>query len=281
MNHMNNIINSKPARIALGVIIGLAAVLLIALGVNAATHRPISQDTAKAAALNHAGVNESEVSSLRVAPGQAYGEEVYDVSFTTAQASYRYEIARDNGEVLSSSFDSQSGGTTANTPAAEAAKDQPQTADSVLTDAITEDQARNIALQDAGVSEADATFVRVKQDQEDGVAVYEIEFYAGNTEYDYEIARQDGRIVSRDYDMESARPSATASSETAITLQQAKTIALNRVSGATESDLRIREDMDDGYRVYEGEIRYNGMEYEFTIDAASGNVVEWSAESWD
>lgn len=281
MNHMNNIINSKPARIALGVIIGLAAVLLIALGVNAATHRPISQDTAKAAALNHAGVSESEVSSLRVAPGQAYGEEVYDVSFTTAQASYRYEIARDNGEVLSSSFDSQSGGTTANTPAAEAAKDQPQTADSVLTDAITEDQARNIALQDAGISEADATFVRVKQDQDDGVAVYEIEFYAGNTEYDYEIARQDGRIVSRDYDMESARPSATASSETAITLQQAKTIALNRVSGATESDLRIREDMDDGYRVYEGEIRYNGMEYEFTIDAASGNVVEWSAESWD
>ena len=31
--------------------------------------------------------------------------------------------------------------------------------------------------------------------------------------------------------------------------------------------------------VYEGELIYNGTEYEFKIDAATGTVLEWESES--
>ena len=37
-------------------------------------------------------------------------------------------------------------------------------------------------------------------------------------------------------------------------------------------------DYDDGRPEYEGKIIYGGTEYEFTIDAATGSVMEWDAE---
>src|SRR5699024_11716384 len=39
-------------------------------------------------------------------------------------------------------------------------------------------------------------------DYEDGREVYEIEFFSGNTEYDYTVARDTGEILSYDQDIE-------------------------------------------------------------------------------
>lgn len=63
-----------------------------------------------------------------------------------------------------------------------------------------------------------------------------------------------------------------------VSLEKATNLALNRVSGATENDIRIKLDYDDGYYVYEGEILYGQKEYEFEIDANTGTFLEWSEE---
>lgn len=60
---------------------------------------------------------------------------------------------------------------------------------------------------------------------------------------------------------------------------EAKRIALSEVPGAADSDIRIYQEYDDGRLVYEGEIRYDGMEYEFEIDAADGRIIDWDRES--
>lgn len=60
---------------------------------------------------------------------------------------------------------------------------------------------------------------------------------------------------------------------------EAKRIALSEVPGAADSDIRIYQEYDDGRLVYEGEIRYNGMEYDFEIDAADGRIIDWDRES--
>ena len=65
-----------------------------------------------------------------------------------------------------------------------------------------------------------------------------------------------------------------------ISLEEARDIALARVEGATASNISIELDEDDGWYVYEGEIFYNGMEYEFEIDADSGNILKWEEERW-
>ena len=66
--------------------------------------------------------------------------------------------------------------------------------------ALTLEQAQEIALNHAGVSAANADFIRVELDYDDGIKVYEIEFDAGDFEYEYEINAKSGKI--RDYDKE-------------------------------------------------------------------------------
>lgn len=64
-----------------------------------------------------------------------------------------------------------------------------------------------------------------------------------------------------------------------IGIARAQEIALARVPGAVESDITSFErDYDDGFLNYEGEIRYGGMEYEFEIDAATGEIIGWEID---
>lgn len=63
---------------------------------------------------------------------------------------------------------------------------------------ITVDQAKEIALKHAGQAADAVYFEKAEQDYDDGVLVYEIEFIAGNTEYEYEIDAQTGAV--RDYE---------------------------------------------------------------------------------
>lgn len=71
-----------------------------------------------------------------------------------------------------------------------------------------------------------------------------------------------------------------ASSGASISIEEAKSIALARVPGASEKNISIELDYDDGWYVYEGEIMYDGMEYEFDIDGNSGTILKWEEERW-
>ena len=61
---------------------------------------------------------------------------------------------------------------------------------------------------------------------------------------------------------------------------EAQNIALERVPGATAQDMSIELDYDDGWYIYEGDILYNRTEYEFEIDANTGNILKWEEERW-
>ena len=76
----------------------------------------------------------------------------------------------------------------------------PENGDTATEAFIGEDSAKEIALSDAGVNEADIRFEKVKLERDDGIWQYEIEFSYGRTEYDYDIKAADGTILSRDVD---------------------------------------------------------------------------------
>ena len=76
------------------------------------------------------------------------------------------------------------------------------------------------------------------------------------------------------------RNSGQSSSGTQLSMEEAMQIALARVPGATAQDVSIELDRDDGWVIYEGDILYNRMEYEFEIDAETGNVLKWEEEAW-
>ena len=70
------------------------------------------------------------------------------------------------------------------------------------SDKISKAQAKQIALENAGLTESEVTFVRTHLDRDDGRMEYEIEFYWGNMEYDYDIIAVTGAIISMDQDAE-------------------------------------------------------------------------------
>ena len=138
---------------------------------------------------------------------------------------------------------------------------------------ITADRAKEIALADAGLSASSVVFIRAQQDWEDGRAVYEVEFYSGSTEYDYEIDAVTGAIRSADRDVEGFTvPTPSSSSSTAaISVDRAKQIALAEVPGGTVFKCQL--DRDDGRLVYEVEVYSGSTEYDFEIDAQTGAII--------
>lgn len=146
-----------------------------------------------------------------------------------------------------------------------------------VTGEITEEEAKAIAFQNAQVVPEEVTAIRVKRDIDDGIPVYDVEFYVQNKEYDYEIQAADGAILSVDYDVEEefqANPSATG----VISEAEAKQIILNRLPEATEQNIYIRLDNDDGIQEYEGEVVINNTKYEFEINAQTGEITNWEQD---
>lgn len=143
---------------------------------------------------------------------------------------------------------------------------------------IGAEKAKEIALQHAGVSASNAVFVKAEREYDDGRLTYDVDFYAGNKEYDYEILAADGTILSYDADIEGYRiPSSTSTSSSGyIGVERAKEIALQHagLSASGVNFVKAEFDYDDGRAEYEIEFHHNFREYEYTIDAASGTILE-------
>lgn len=154
--------------------------------------------------------------------------------------------------------------------------------DSASSTYIEESEAKTTALEHAGISEADATYVNVKLDNDDGKPVYDIEFYNGNTEYDYEVDAYTGDILSYDHDMDNDTVSSAPVDDSAyISLDEAKEIALNKANLTVEQITYTQEsfEYDDNIAVYQIDFISDGMEYEVEINAADGTIVGYDTES--
>lgn len=154
------------------------------------------------------------------------------------------------------------------------------------TSKLTEEEAKSIAFQDAGVEEANVTGIRIHQEYDDGREKYEIDFYIDNREYDYDIDSNTGEILSKDSEIEDDFENRDASKTqqtdgNVLSREKALEIVLARVKGAGEENVRMELEKDDGYWKYEGEILYNQREYEFELNGETGEVLEWSEEGMD
>ncbi len=145
---------------------------------------------------------------------------------------------------------------------------------------ITAEQAKGFALAHAGVKASDVTFIKAEFDWDGGIAEYEVEFYAGSTEYDYDIDAVTGEVRSFDHDVEGWQPAASGNSGT-ITSERARELAVKYASDRgikTAAVVKCKLDWDDGRQIYELELRGGNTEYECKIDASSGAVLAWEID---
>lgn len=153
------------------------------------------------------------------------------------------------------------------------------------TGEITEQQALEIALSKAGLTEEDIQYRYIKRDWDDHRFVYDVEFTAAGIEYDFEILAADGQILGMDYDADHAtewKAAEGAGGKGAgplITQDEAKNTIAERIPGIDTASIHLEQDYEDGRWIYEGEAYYKEMEYEFEIDGTSGQVIKWEQES--
>ena len=228
----------------------------------------IGEAKAKSVALSHAGISESSTSYIYAKKDWDDGRWVYDVEFWADGKEYDYEILASDGTILSYDYDaeyqwngSSSTGSTSST------------AD------IGEAKAKSVALSHAGISESDTSYIYAKKDWDDGRSVYDVEFWADGKEYDYEILASNGTILSYDYDAEYQWNGSSSTSGDTISTEKVKSIVTDR-AGVSGTFRELKLERDDGRTVYEGEMRSGRTEYEFTIDAYTGAVLEWDTD-WD
>lgn len=247
----------------------------------------ISMESAQEVALKAANIAAEDAAISATTLNEVAGTSCYKVEFTSGDYAYAYTVNAETGAVMEMSsreknaVDTQAQ-TEATVPAADSATTQSSAAATAqtVTGTVDEEMAQKIALEHAGVKATDATITKSKLDYEGRRQVYEIEWYAGGKKYDYEIAVDTGEILSSAYDEKTSGWSVSNSSNVTVSEADAKQTALGRVSGATQKDIcEWKFDYDDGRPEYEGKIIHGGTEYDFTIDASSGAVIEWEAES--
>ena len=259
----------------------LFALLTIALGAIAQTN--LSQSDAENLALQAAGITVDQVTLLNTRTENEDGVEVYDVEFTANGLEYEFHLSVADGTILKSKWEAD------DAKMLELA--QSQTSDSVW---IGEEQALTNALADASLAQADVTVTENKFDTDDLLKVYDITFITADAEYDYEIDALSGEICAKsveyrsgtqatekksEKDSEKAQSTTetpTDESSSYIGVDRAKSIALNH-AGLSESDVNFSKaklEKDDGKRVYEIEFHVGNTEYEYEIDAKTGDILE-------
>lgn len=127
-------------------------------------------------ALQHAGVDASQAVFTKTELEHDHGQKYYELEFYTASAEFEYKVDTVSGTVL------------------EAERQDIAAVNYSL------EEAKNIALANAGLTAGQVYFEKAERDEDDGRICYELEFTAGDREYEYEIDASTGAILKAEHD---------------------------------------------------------------------------------
>lgn len=254
-----------------------------------AKNTTIGVEKAKQIALRDAGLKSDQVSFVKAKLSKDDTVAVYDVEFYSGNVEYDYEINAKNGKIREKDRDIEN----YSVPKNSVKQQKPSTQKNVSNQGgktisgktIGVNKAKEIALRDAGLKSNQVAFVKAKLDTDDGISVYDVEFYSNGVEYDYEIDARSGAIREKDRDIENYTipkkpvtqqnaPSPNAKQQ--ITLDQAKKIALNAagIKSGKATFVKAKLTKDDGVAVYDIEFYNGNVEYDYEIDAVTGMIRE-------
>lgn len=185
----------KPFVIILSVI---AVLLLIGLGffiyVNITY---LNKDEIKKIVIQNIGANSHDVYFENIE--LEIEKNSYEVEIYYNNKEYEYKIDAKNGRIIYNNFQ-------LNHQTNNQTKDQNnntnnnQNTNTTNQATITMDKAKEIAMQNANISNDNIVYTETKQEYDHGRPVYDIEFIYNHREYNYEIDGITGEIISYDID---------------------------------------------------------------------------------
>lgn len=145
--------------------------------------------------------------------------------------------------------------------------------------ALTSDEAR--ALVEEKIPGAEITSFSL--DWDDGRYQYEGKAYLDNVKYEFEIDAETGEFIKWESKSQGSgngngngNSGTSGGSSQRMTLEEAKAVVLEKIPNATI--LEIELDKEDGRCYYEGEAVDGSVEYEFCMDAVTGEILEWEED---
>lgn len=220
----------------------------------------ITEAEAQNIAYEYAGVSASNVTILSIQKDREDRE--YEIRFYDDMYEYEIDVNYNSGRVINfekdlrDNVDANQGGNT--------------------TVSMSEDEARSIALQRVGKTQDEVTFTRVRVDRENGVTVYDVYFYDNEKEYELSIDVDTKEVISYKEDYLTSNGNNTTTSNY-IGADRAREIVLNH-AGLTSNDVRFNKvelDVDYGIATYELEFYYNYYEYDYEVDAVTGEILKY------
>lgn len=148
---------------------------------------------------------------------------------------------------------------------------------------ISADKAKEIAFADCKADTAAVKKLRIKLDKEDKSFVYELEFRIGNIEYDYEIDADSGKIIHKSHEDKGKDDQNSANSANVIGISKAKEIALAHANVSADKAVFVKAKLETekSAKIYEIEFLAQETEYDYEIDATTGNIINYSSEKDD
>lgn len=157
------------------------------------TPQLLSEEQVKQICLSHAGVQAAQASFQSISLQQ--GEQpVYQLLFTAAGSSYSYRIDPYSGQVLSYERTEETAAQQNIPPASAPAQPQAE------PKSVSLEQAKQLALQKAGLSGQTVIWEKAELDEEDGISYYELEFTFSQSEYECEVDAGSGSILKFEQD---------------------------------------------------------------------------------
>lgn len=165
----------------------------------------------------------------------------------------------------------------------------------VAVTAVDAERAEEIALADANVTADQAERLRTKSERENGESVFEVTFTVDGIEYEYLIREEDGTILEWEIDgrdirdavaeeslkndsneLQNSEEETSKNTGTLVGLERAKEIALSDagLKAADVSFSKIKFEKDSRKVVYEVEFYQDRNEFEYEIDAYSGEILK-------
>lgn len=138
----------------------------------------IPKNKAVRIAYEHAGVKADEVAICKAKIDKENSGPVYEVEFIVGNTEYEFDIDAVTGAVVGMEADQAQG---------------PQ---GPYNGFIGVDKARSIVLDHAGIKpNAKIEYMKTKLDRDDGLIVYEIDFFYNDKKYEYELDAITGKVL--------------------------------------------------------------------------------------
>lgn len=242
----------------------LLAALTVAGSTLAHAATKVTKAEAKQIALDYANVKKASVKKwikVKLDNWDDDGTKEWDVEFTTSSYKYELEINSKTGRV--EDYEKEKIRTSTSTGNSSTTK-------------LTEAQAKKLALKAAGVTSADVKkWTKVKLDGNE----WEFKFQTATYRFEVDIHARTGAV--KDFEKKKL-PTATGSTGGNTGLEKAKQTAIAHAKKqASVSNLTVtkaKQDYEHGRTVYEIELRSGWLEFEYEIDASTGQILEWDMD---